>query len=119
MSFAFDYKAPLREVKRVQFGILGPDEIVRLIIKYNFIISRKLQKKMSICEIEYSETKENGKPKLGGLNDPRQGVIEKKGICMTCAGNVNECPGHFAHLELAKPVYHIGFIVKTIKVFQF
>lgn len=74
---------------------------------------------MSICEIEYSETKENGKPKLGGLNDPRQGVIEKKGICMTCAGNINECPGHFAHLELAKPVYHIGFITKTIKVFQF
>jgi DNA-directed RNA polymerase beta' subunit len=19
-----------------------------------------------------------------------------------------ECPGHFAHIELAKPVYHIG-----------
>lgn len=71
---------------------------------------------MSVCEIEFSETKENGKPKLGGLNDPRQGVIEKKGVCMTCAGTVNECPGHFAHLELAKPVYHIIFFAKTIKV---
>ena len=71
---------------------------------------------MSVCEIEFPETKENGKPKLGGLNDPRQGVIEKKGVCMTCAGTVNECPGHFAHLELAKPVYHIGFLADTLKV---
>jgi len=26
-----DFKAPLREVKRVQFGILSPDEIVSLL----------------------------------------------------------------------------------------
>ncbi|KAI3422210.1 meiosis-specific APC/C activator protein ama1 [Globodera pallida] len=97
-----DFKAPLREVKKVQFGILSPDEI----------------KRMSVCEIEYSETKENGKPKLGGLNDPRQGVIEKKGVCMTCAGNDNECPGHFAHLDLAKPVFHIGFFAKILKLLR-
>lgn len=114
----FDFKAPLREVKRVQFGILSPDEIVSHFQNKNktCLFSTLLKKRMSVCEIEFSDTKEHGKPKLGGLNDPRQGVIDKKGVCMTCAGTVNECPGHFAHLELAKPVYHIGFFAKIIKV---
>lgn len=71
---------------------------------------------MSVGEIEFSEIYENGKPKLGGLMDPRQGVIDKRGHCMTCTGDMNQCPGHFAHLELAKPVFHIGFLTKTLKV---
>ncbi|KHJ98119.1 hypothetical protein OESDEN_01890 [Oesophagostomum dentatum] len=94
-----DFRAPLRQVKRVQFGILGPDEI----------------KRMSVGEIEFPEIYENGKPKKGGLMDPRQGVIDRRGRCMTCAGNLADCPGHFAHLELARPVFHIGFLTKTLK----
>lgn len=72
---------------------------------------------MSVAEIQFPEIYENGKPKLGGLMDPRQGVIDKRGRCQTCAGNMVDCPGHFGHLELAKPVYHIGYLAKTIKVF--
>ena len=34
--------------------------------------------------------------------------------CATCGGKVDECPGHFGHIELAMPVVHIGFI-KEIK----
>ncbi|KAK6028148.1 MutS domain V protein [Ostertagia ostertagi] len=97
-----DFRAPLREVKRVQFGILSPDEI----------------KRMSVGEIEFPEIYENGKPKKGGLMDPRQGVIDRRGRCMTCAGNLADCPGHFAHLELARPVFHIGFLTKTLKVLR-
>uniref|UniRef100_A0A915CG97 DNA-directed RNA polymerase subunit n=1 Tax=Parascaris univalens TaxID=6257 RepID=A0A915CG97_PARUN len=97
-----DFRAPLRTVKRVQFGILSPDEI----------------KRMSVGEIEFSEIYENGKPKMGGLMDPRQGVVDRRGRCMTCAGNLADCPGHFAHLELAKPVFHIGFITKTLKILR-
>ena len=36
--------------------------------------------------IKYPETTEGGRPKLGGLMDPRQGVIERTGCCQTCAG---------------------------------
>ncbi|KAF8385669.1 ama-1, partial [Pristionchus pacificus] len=97
-----DFRAPLREVRRVQFGILSPDEI----------------KRMSVASIEYAEVYENGKPKLGGLMDPRQGVIDRKGRCMTCAGNLADCPGHFAHMELAKPVFHIGFLTKSLKLLR-
>src|SRR5262249_46715261 len=41
-----------------------------------------------------------------------------RGRCQTCAGSTVECPGHFAHLELAKPVYHIGFIAKTVRILR-
>eukprot|EP00061_Rhincodon_typus_P018568 g47789.t1 len=120
---------------------------------------------MSVTEggIKYSETTEGGRPKLGGLMDPRQGVIERTGRCQTCAaiykmrhlygaannvkyltklkemsqqvgkcllvgnllkealvlrGNMTECPGHFGHIELAKPVFHVGFLTKTMKVLR-
>ncbi|XP_018310848.1 DNA-directed RNA polymerase II subunit RPB1 [Mycetomoellerius zeteki] len=99
-----DSKASLRTVKRVQFGILSPDEIRR----------------MSVTDggIRFPETMEGGRPKLGGLMDPRQGVIDRNSRCQTCAGNMTECPGHFGHIDLAKPVFHVGFITKTIKILR-
>ena len=99
-----DSKAPLRTVKKVQFGILSPEEIRR----------------NSVTEggVRFSETYEGGRPKLGGLMDPRQGVIDRASRCQTCAGNMTECPGHFGHIELQKPVYHPGFLTKTLKVMR-
>lgn len=38
--------------------------------------------------------------------------------CQTCAGNMTDCPGHFGHIELSKPVFHVGFLTKTIKVLR-
>jgi len=75
---------------------------------------------MSVTEggIRYSETTEGGRPKIGGLMDPRQGVIDRISRCQTCAGNMTECPGHFGHIDLAKPVYNIGFMTKTIKILR-
>ncbi|PSN34781.1 DNA-directed RNA polymerase II subunit RPB1 [Blattella germanica] len=103
MAFS-DSKAPLRAVKRVQFGILAPDEIRR----------------MSVTEggIKFAETYEGGRPKLQGLMDPRQGVMDRNSRCQTCAGNQTECPGHFGHIDLAKPVFHVGFLTKTIKILR-
>ncbi|XP_024857963.1 DNA-directed RNA polymerase II subunit RPB1 [Kryptolebias marmoratus] len=99
-----DSACPLRMIKRVQFGVISPDEL----------------KRMSVTEggIKYPETTEGGRPKLGGLMDPRQGVIERSGRCQTCAGNMTECPGHFGHIELAKPVFHVGFITKIMKILR-
>ncbi len=76
------------------------------------------QKQMSVTTeggIRYSEMMEGGKPKLGGLMDPRQGTNDSFSRCQTCAGNMTECPGHFGHIELAKPVYHVGFYKMIIK----
>ncbi|ODQ68191.1 beta and beta-prime subunits of DNA dependent RNA-polymerase [Nadsonia fulvescens var. elongata DSM 6958] len=94
--------APLRTVKEVQFGLLSPEEI----------------KAISVAKIEYPETMDETRqrPRIGGLNDPRLGSIDRNFKCQTCGEGMADCPGHFGHIELAKPVFHIGYINKIKKV---
>jgi DNA-directed RNA polymerase II subunit RPB1 len=61
----------------------------------------------------------------GGVNDPRMGTIDFKTRCKTCdcsyTGTSNkdhDCPGHFGHIELARPVYHVGFIDEVVKILR-
>jgi len=88
----------------VQFGILSPEEI----------------KAYSVAKIEHPEVMDEAthKPKLGGLMDPRMGTIDRNFKCQTCGEGMSECPGHFGHIELARPVFHPGFIVKVKKILE-
>lgn len=65
---------------------------------------------MSVCEVTYDMVTERGVPKLGGLSDPRMGPIYHNQRCLTCGAGLIECQGHFGHIELAKPIYHVGFL---------
>ena len=58
----------------------------------------------------------DGKPTKGGINDLRMGTVDKQLTCQTCNCNFENCPGHLGHIELAKPVYHIGFIEECKKI---
>lgn len=73
---------------------------------------------MSVVQIEHSETMLGGKPKTAGLSDPRLGTIDRKLKCETCTANMAECPGHFGHLELAKPMFHIGFMKTVLSIMR-
>ncbi|KAL2757052.1 hypothetical protein ACRALDRAFT_1093047 [Sodiomyces alcalophilus JCM 7366] len=75
---------------------------------------------MSVAHIIYPETMDETrtKPRDGGLNDPLLGSIDRQFKCKTCTQAMGECPGHFGHIELAKPVYHPGFIKKVKKVLE-
>ncbi len=68
-----------------------------------------------------------GRPVFGGVDDPRMGTSTPGERCKTCEGRVggemsgvdspmNDCPGHFGHIRLATPVYHIGFISDVQKI---
>ncbi|CAD6501492.1 BgTH12-01744 [Blumeria graminis f. sp. triticale] len=96
--------APLRIIQEIQFGLLSPEEI----------------KNMSVCHVLYPETMDDSrmKPRESGLNDPRLGSIDRQFKCSTCDQNMSECPGHFGHIELAKPVFHPGFIKKIKKLLE-
>ena len=48
----------------------------------------------------------------------RMGTYDRQYKCATCAGNKMDCPGHFGHIELSKPVFHVGFMIKLIKVLK-
>lgn len=75
---------------------------------------------MSVAHILYPETMDESKmkPRDSGLNDPRLGSIDRQFKCATCDQGMSECPGHFGHIELAKPVYHPGFIKKVKKLLE-
>lgn len=94
-NFTFPHSsAPLKQVQEVQFGLFSPEEI----------------KQMSVCNIQFPETmdEQRQKPRALGLNDPHLGTIDRGTKCATCQENMTDCPGHFGHIELAVPVYHIG-----------
>ncbi|EHP69538.1 MAG: DNA-directed RNA polymerase subunit A' [Metallosphaera yellowstonensis] len=82
-------------VKGIRFGILSPDEI----------------RKMSVTAIITAEVyDEDGTPIEGSVMDPRLGVIEPGQKCPVCGNVIGNCPGHFGHIELIRPVIHVGFV---------
>jgi DNA-directed RNA polymerase II subunit RPB1 len=89
-------------VKGVQFGILGPEEII----------------KRSAVEITTQETFVGNEEVINGLFDPRMGVIDNDKICKTCEQRNNFCPGHIGHLKLAKPVFYYHFIPQILKILR-
>lgn len=86
--------APEKKVREIQFGIFSPEEL----------------KNMSVCHVEYPETmdEQRQRPREKGLNDPKLGTIDRSYKCATCEESMTDCPGHFGHIELAMPVFHIG-----------
>lgn len=85
-------------ITRVIFGILSPERI----------------KEKSVCEIYKHITSQ--KNLEGTLSDPRLGPIERGLICPTCKQTYKDCPGHFGHLNLAKPIIQIQFYAIIIKL---
>jgi DNA-directed RNA polymerase II subunit RPB1 len=86
----------------VQFGIFSADEIVR----------------RSVVEITSHATYEGNEPKIGGLFDPRMGVLDNGKSCRSCGQTNHGCPGHFGHYRLARPVYYIQFLEHIKKVLR-
>jgi DNA-directed RNA polymerase II subunit RPB1 len=84
----------------IQFSIFSPDEIER----------------RSVVEITSNATYEGNEPKIGGLFDPRMGVLENGKQCRSCGQTNNNCPGHFGHYKLARPVYYIQFLPMILNV---
>jgi len=86
----------------IQFSILSADEI----------------RKTSVAHITSKDTYVNNKPVIGGLFDPRMGVIEPGLICPTDGYDYIQTPGYFGHIELARPVFFIQYFNQVIKILR-
>ena len=86
-------------INGVEFGVWSAEEI----------------RKISVVEItESSKTVLKGIPIENGLRDERMGPLHVWSKCKTCNLNKRKCPGHFGHIELVKPVYHISWVSSII-----
>ncbi|MEE9540385.1 MAG: DNA-directed RNA polymerase subunit A', partial [Candidatus Thorarchaeota archaeon] len=92
-----------KKIDSIEFGLLSPDDI----------------RKMSIAQIVVADTyDEDGYPISSGIMDTRLGVIDPGQRCKTCGNRVGNCPGHFGHIELARPVMHAGYAKVIHKVLR-
>lgn len=74
---------------------------------------------MSATRIITADTyDEDGLPIASGLMDTKLGTIEPGQKCATCGNRVGNCPGHFGHIELARPVVHVGFSKLILKLLR-
>ncbi len=61
---------------------------------------------------------DNTEPKKGGLIDQRMGVTSNELECTTCGLSTNYCVGHFGHMDLSEPVFHMGFYEYVISILR-
>ena len=53
-----------------------------------------------------------------GALDTKMGISSNAQECSTCHGNLASCHGHFGHIRLALPVFHVGYFKSIISVLQ-
>ena len=86
----------------IQFSILSPEEIIN----------------SSVTEITSRDTYVNNKPVIGGLFDPRMGVLEPGFVCPTDGLDYMQTPGYFGHINLARCVYYIQYLTTVLKILR-
>jgi len=107
MTTSYDLNNPfsaaeLKRVKAVRFTIFDADTLTGF----------------SVAEIHDVNFYQGGDPIRGGVNDPRLGPIDVRATCETCNCDLKNCPGHWGHVTLARPMFHWGFMKATHNVLR-
>ncbi|KAF2155004.1 beta and beta-prime subunits of DNA dependent RNA-polymerase [Myriangium duriaei CBS 260.36] len=98
-----------KKIKELQFGVLTHQDIA----------------KQSVVEITSRNVYDIGNTPgakrtltANGPLDPHLGTSSKTGFCSQCNEDLKNCNGHFGHVKLALPAFHIGYFKKTIEILQ-
>ncbi|KAL7720989.1 DNA-directed RNA polymerase subunit [Entamoeba marina] len=109
------------EIDKNHIEFVNPSSKPSTIKSIQFTMFNQLEmSKASELEIVESNMFEQGtrKPNPNGVLDRKLGVCDSINVCNTCGKKVDECCGHFGHITLALPVFHIGFIRPIVQVLQ-
>ena len=92
------------KIKAIKFGVFSEREIHQL----------------STTEITCSSlyNPDTLKPNENGPLDPRLGLSGGKDVCATCNLRVDSCVGHFGHIDLVLPCFHIGYVKQVIQILR-
>lgn len=85
----------------LQFSILPPSDI-----------------RSGVVEVSSRDTYVSNKPVLGGLFDPRMGVLDHGYICPTDGLDYMTTPGYHGYLELARPIFYIQYLGTVLKILK-
>ncbi|OMO97199.1 RNA polymerase, alpha subunit [Corchorus olitorius] len=92
-----------RKIKSVKFSTLSDSDIAK------------------VAELHLDSEKcydSDGSPVEGGLLDRRMGPTRKGSSCATCGAQFVQCPGHFGYLNLALPVFNVGYLSTILDILK-
>ncbi|KIW89530.1 uncharacterized protein Z519_09686 [Cladophialophora bantiana CBS 173.52] len=97
-------------IKELQFGVFSDQDIINQSAVE--LVDRRL--------FDLDKTRSDGTRAIAeyGPLDRRMGVSSKQNTCETCGKHLQECNGHFGHVRLVLPVYHVGYFRKVIQILQ-
>lgn len=94
-----------KKIKEVQFGIMSPQDVVK-------------QGVVEVATRELYDLDGGRTLKKNGALDARMGTSSKSGACETCGEGLQNCNGHFGHVKLALPAFHIGYFKAITTMLQ-
>ncbi|CAK7235226.1 DNA-directed RNA polymerase III subunit C1 (rpo31) [Sporothrix bragantina] len=89
----------------IKFGVQSAQDIVQ-------------QSVLEVSDSMLYNVERNRTPSAHGPLDGRLGTPSKSAPCKTCQQPLSECPGHFGHVRLPLPAFHIGYLKYTVRVLQ-
>lgn len=96
--------APKR-IAGLEFGVLSSQDILA-------------QSEVEVSTRDLYDLERGRSAKEGGALDTKMGISSNANECSTCHGNLASCHGHFGHIRLALPVFHVGYFRAVISVLQ-
>ncbi|KAF2748255.1 beta and beta-prime subunits of DNA dependent RNA-polymerase [Sporormia fimetaria CBS 119925] len=99
-------KVPAR-IKQIQFGLYSNQDIVNQAVTE--VSDRNVYDLVPGPDNTRTHT-------AHGPMDPLMGISTKAGRCQTCGEGLDTCNGHFGHIKLALPVFHVGYLKHIIEV---
>lgn len=96
---------PWKRIDRIQFSVMSPEELKGYSVTQKLVVRNERPIPAGITS---HETYRDGEAVRGGVNDPRMGS----------AMGDNNHPGYFGHIELARPVYHVGFLNTVLAILR-
>ncbi|KIX00695.1 uncharacterized protein Z518_09760 [Rhinocladiella mackenziei CBS 650.93] len=92
-------------IKELQFGVLSDQDIIN-------------QSQVELADRRLFDLDKGRTYAEYGPLDRRMGVSGKRDTCRTCREQLQTCNGHFGHVRLVLPVFHVGYFKKVIQILQ-
>ncbi|KAF2095750.1 beta and beta-prime subunits of DNA dependent RNA-polymerase [Rhizodiscina lignyota] len=94
-----------KRIKELRFGVLSSQEVLK-------------QSVVDVHDRHVYESLSQGPDRRITPNGPMDGRMgtSQKGQCETCGKPLQSCNGHFGHVKLALPCFHIGYLRYVIEL---
>ena len=97
---------PTSTIARLDFSLVSNEDVLA-----RSVIKNPDNEGISVPEIFH-----NNRPVKNGVVDDRLGTTDNHSLCGTCGLKAIYCEGHFGHIKLAEPVFHISFMTYIQKI---